>query len=68
MHRRTHEVDVPLHDTHHPDRHGVHVFTGATDSPKRSARGGSGGVAEAGMRSPRGGREVEVREVSRRRR
>ncbi|MEU2440154.1 hypothetical protein ABZ595_28825 [Streptomyces rubradiris] len=30
---RTYEVDVPIHDPAHPDRRGLHVFTGAADSP-----------------------------------
>jgi len=27
------EVDVPIHDTANPARHGWHVFTGVADSP-----------------------------------
>lgn len=27
------EVDVPIHDPDHPDRHGVHVFTGRANGP-----------------------------------
>lgn len=33
MHLRIYEVDVPMHDTNHPDRRGLHVFTGVADSP-----------------------------------
>ncbi|MGJ5899342.1 hypothetical protein ACSCBZ_46500 [Streptomyces niveiscabiei] len=32
------EVDVPIHDTTHPDRHGLHVFTGYADSPDTALR------------------------------
>ncbi|MGW3148839.1 hypothetical protein ACWDG1_30020 [Streptomyces sp. NPDC001177] len=32
------EVDVPIHDTNHPDRRGAHVFTGVADSPAAALR------------------------------
>ncbi|MGW1106164.1 hypothetical protein [Streptomyces sp. NPDC002540] len=32
------EVDVPTHDTTNPARKGVHVFTGAADSPAAALR------------------------------
>ncbi|MFE6946070.1 hypothetical protein [Streptomyces chartreusis] len=35
---RIYEVDVPIHDTGHPDRRGVHVFTGVADSPAAALR------------------------------
>ncbi|MDX2915985.1 hypothetical protein [Streptomyces griseiscabiei] len=35
---RIYEVDVPIHDTSHPDRRGVHVFTGVADSPAAALR------------------------------
>ncbi|MGW3060641.1 hypothetical protein ACWC98_32575 [Streptomyces goshikiensis] len=35
---RTYEVDVPIHDTAHPDRRGVHIFTGVADSPAAALR------------------------------
>ncbi|MEV7004341.1 hypothetical protein AB0N62_43000 [Streptomyces sp. NPDC093982] len=38
MRLRIHEADVPIHDTNHPDRHGVHVFTGAAHSPAAALR------------------------------
>ncbi|MGW2464485.1 hypothetical protein ACWC2M_36730 [Streptomyces sp. NPDC001761] len=38
MHLRIYEVDVPIHDTNHPDRHGVHAFTGVADSPAAALR------------------------------
>ncbi|MFF8264227.1 hypothetical protein [Streptomyces virginiae] len=38
MRLRTYEVDVPMHDTDHPDRHGVHVFIGVADSPAATLR------------------------------
>ncbi|PWJ02896.1 hypothetical protein DKG34_36095 [Streptomyces sp. NWU49] len=35
---RIYEVDVPIHDTTHPDRRGLHVFTGVADSPAAALR------------------------------
>lgn len=37
-HTATTEVDVPIHDTTHPDRHGLHVFTGVADSLAEALR------------------------------
>lgn len=45
-------MDVPIHDTNHPDRRGVHAFTGVADSPAAALRRAHKVYDAAGLEIP----------------
>ncbi|MFD5814733.1 hypothetical protein [Streptomyces sp. NPDC127038] len=55
------EVDVPIHDTNHPDRRGLHIFTGAADSPAAALRRAHD-VYDAALAAQRAGLEIPGKE------
>ncbi|MER6916091.1 hypothetical protein ABT354_30845 [Streptomyces sp. NPDC000594] len=60
-HTEFYEVDVPIRNTNHPARQGVHVFTGVADSPTAALRRAHE-VYDAALTAHAAGREIPGRQ------